>query len=482
MRAWKQVTVCLIIVAVILGGCSDPKDQAKSVKLDPKNPVVVTLWNYYTGAQQATFQNFVDEFNQTVGVEKGIIVESVSLGSINDIANGVRDAVDKKVGASEVPNIFAAYADTVYELDQQGVIADLQEYFSQNELEEYVPGYIEEGKFKDEELKIFPISKSTEIFMMNKTDWNQFAAATGANVEDLKTVEGITSIAEQYYHWTDGLTETPDDGQAFFGRDAMANFFIISSMQLGKELFEVQNGQMVLNYDEEIMHKIWDNYYVPYIKGYFSSNGRFRSDDVRTGKVISFVGATSGATFFPDEVVVTDNESYPIEAYVMEPPVFKDGQSYAVQQGAGMAVVDGTEEEIYASVVFLKWITDEQRSMELSIRSGYLPVKLADNTQEALKKQLETSQVDPKVQNVLSVAIDTVNHNHLYTNKPFRNGYAARNVLENSLADLASADRKTVVKNINAGMRWEDAVAQFDTEAHFKEWYQTSKAEIEALL
>jgi len=31
--------------------------------------------------------------------------------------------------------------------------------------------------------------------------------------------------------------DVPDDGKAFFGRDAMANYMLVGSMQLGTEIF-----------------------------------------------------------------------------------------------------------------------------------------------------------------------------------------------------------------------------------------------------
>ena len=59
-----------------------------------------------------------------------------------------------------------------------------------------------------------PVAKSTEITMINKTDWEPFAEATGTTVEELATTEGITEVAQRYYEWTDEQTpDVPDDGK-----------------------------------------------------------------------------------------------------------------------------------------------------------------------------------------------------------------------------------------------------------------------------
>ena len=108
-------------------------------------------------------------------------------------------------------------------------------------------------------LRIFPTAKSTEIMMINKTDWEPFAEATGVSLEDLETIEGVAATAQIYYEWTDGMTpDVPGDGRAFYGRDAVANYFIIGLQQLGVEIFHVENGEAELNMPKEELHRLWE--------------------------------------------------------------------------------------------------------------------------------------------------------------------------------------------------------------------------------
>lgn len=71
---------------------------------------------YYNGAQQEEFNRLVDEFNKTVGKEKGIIVEGSGQGTISDLERNVLDSINGKAGAADIPNIFAAYGDTAYQV------------------------------------------------------------------------------------------------------------------------------------------------------------------------------------------------------------------------------------------------------------------------------------------------------------------------------------------------------------------------------
>ena len=61
----------------------------------------------------------------------------------------------------------------------------------------------------------------------------------------------------------------------------------------------------------------------------------------------------------------------------------------------------------------------------------------------------------------------------LYTNKSFKNGSAARKVLEYHLADRAAEDRMAVEAALAQGLSLEEASAPYVTEEAFKEWYSS---------
>lgn len=480
----KSRILCVaLIMGMTLSGCGTyGNSQTTGKKADSEEPVVVTVWNYYNGQQLKAFDQLVEEFNDSVGKEKGIIVEGHSLGNVTDLEKSVMDSVNEKVGASELPNIFSAYADTAYAVDKLGYVADLNSYLTEEEKGKFIDSYIEEGEFSgDGTLKIFPVAKSTEIFMLNKTDWDKFAEATGADLAELSTIEGLTKTAQAYYEWTDEQTPEPDDGKAFFGRDAMANCFLIGAKQLGCEIFSVEDGKPVLNFDKEVIRKLWDNYYVPFVKGYFAASGKFRSDDIKTGNIIAFTGSSSGATFFPDEVTVSDTESYPIEMQVMESPKFEGGENYAVQQGAGMVVTNTDEEHIEASVEFLKWFTQDDRNIEFSLASGYMPVTKTANNLDEIQKDISMEQNGTTLE-IVKAAVDTVNNNTMYTTKAFEKGTDARNILEYSMSDKAAQDRATVAERIQDGQTMEEASAEFTGDECFETWYEETKSELEKLV
>ena len=145
MKTGRRLAAILAAAMLLAGaGCTSGQGEtsgetAKTVKLDPNNPVSITLWHYYNGSQKNALTDMVEEFNKTDGRDKGIVVEAVNLGSITELKNSILDSAAGKVGSDPVPNIFAAYADTAYQIDSMGLVTDLSQYLTQAEIDSYIP-------------------------------------------------------------------------------------------------------------------------------------------------------------------------------------------------------------------------------------------------------------------------------------------------------------------------------------------------------
>lgn len=461
-------------LALPLGACGGPARTAE--------PVALTVWSYYNGTQQQIFSELVAEFNDTVGREKGIVVTASSFGAVDDLGEKVDAALRGEVGADRPPDLFSAYADTAEALDRDGFLADLTPYFTQEELAAYVPGYLEEGCLGGEKLKIFPVAKTTEMLFVNKTAWTPFAQATGASEEDLATWEGITKLSRAYYEWTDGLTpNVPDDGSAFFGRDAFANYMLSGAHQLGSDLIRVEDGVGTVDLDPAVLRRLWDNYYVPYVNGWFTAYGNFRSDDMRTGMVAAYVGSGTSAAYFPDEVARDDGSTYPIEGAVYPLPGFAGGAPLAVQQGAGIAVTKSDTRHEEAAVAFLKWFTQPEQNSGFSAASGYLPVmeREADAQSLAQAAQRYGQSLNGMQTESMLVGMEMARDYEPYLCPPFVNSAAVRRAIGASMPEQAAADRTLVEAAMAAGASREEAVAPYLTDARFESWRQSFARAVE---
>ena len=461
--------------ALALAGCSSApasSEEPTASVLDPSDPVQVELWTYYNGTQQQAFEDLVKDFNATRGKDLGIVVTSSSQGGVNDLASAVTDSAQGLVGSASMPDAFLSYSDTASVIDGFGMVADLSGYLSDDEKAGFVDGFLEEGDLNGNgSLKVFPVGKSTETLQINMTDFQTFADATGTTLDELRTIEGVTKVAQRYYEWTDAQTpDVADDGRPFFGRDAMANYLITGSKQLGHEIFDIERGTCTLNFDRATMKTLWDNYYVPMVQGWFSAEGKFRSDAVKTGDLVCYVGSSSSVVYFPQTVTVDDATSYPIELGALPNPSFENGQPCSPQQGAGFVVTKSDEKKETACVEFLTWFTAKEQNTDFSVSAGYVPVTKDALTLENL--EAAASSIEGASDNYLvnlPATLETIEAG-VYANPPFKGGVEARAILERTLSDKAVSDRAAVVEAVAAGASPEEALAPYLDDAVFDAW------------
>lgn len=466
-----SMTIVICLISVLFSGCGGKGNYG----LNPNEPTTITIWHYYNGVQQEHFDDMIREFNETVGREMGIMVEARSKNTISDLADSVLASLRQDVGAEKAPDMFAAYAETAYIADQLECIVDLSEYFTEEELSEYVDEYLEEGDIGQESgLKIFPVAKSTEVMMLNLTDWQKFADAKGVSLEALSTWEGLVNTAEKYYEYTDAQTpDVPDDGKAFFGRDSIANYMVVGAKQLGIEYFTAVDGNVVMSADKDVIRRLWNGHYVPFVQGYFYANNRFRSGDAQIGEIIAMVCSTTGAAYFPEAVTLNDDYVYPIEGLVLTVPNFEGTDPYVVQQGAGMVVVKSNEKTEYACSVFLKWFTEKERSIAFSANSGYLPVKKAANDFSAIAAgyQSEGNAGGDSLLHAMEIAVDEINSYELYAAKPFEKSTEVRDFLETYIQATAQAAHDEAAARIENGEDRNAVLSEYISDEAFDTWY-----------
>ncbi|MFI3212879.1 MAG: extracellular solute-binding protein [Eubacteriales bacterium] len=479
----KNILVLFLAMTFMLGGCGNYNKMSNS---NPEEAITLSVWHYYGGTAQQTFEYLVQKFNQTVGEENNIIVESYSYSSVSELSIAIETSAANMTGASPMPSIFASYSDSVIPLKEAGLIADLSNYFSQEELDMYYLHFIEEGKMQDDDsLWILPIAKSTEILHINQTVFDEFAAQTDCTYDMLETWEGIVEVSELYYEWTDNQTDFAYDGSAFFGTDGIANFMIIGTKQLGNDIFEMKNGVITHNFTEEVARNIWEVYYVPFIKGYFSAEASYRSDDLASGEIVAYVGSTASSYYFPAQSQNEDGQYVDTICKTMTYPIFANGDAVAVQQGAGMVVSKSTPQVEEAAALFLKWFTEAENNCGFAVSTGYMPVK---NEVLDIDVILEEMARDGSIDDSLPIiqatksSYEQLEEYELYTSIPFDGSADAREILEYSLVDKISSDQEQIEKRISSDEIYQDIVDEFIAEENFQTWYQDISAQLDDVI
>lgn len=474
------LVACMAFCTAACAGGAASGQAVEAAAYSPENSVTITVWNYYNGQQQISFDALVSNFNDTVGFEKGIFVNAVNQSNINNLSQELTNAVDGKVGAQDVPDLAAVYSGPAYELNARGLLADIGKYFTEEELAQYVPSFIEEGRVaNDGQLLSFPVSKSTELFVCNITDWAAFEAATGVALDSINTLEALTAAAGKYYNWTDSLTpQTPNDGKALYGRDAMDNYIIAGAHQLGHPVYSVAaDGTASVSLDRETFKTLWDNYYIPMIKGWFGEYGSYRSDDAKIGKILALTGSSAGISYMPSSVTLADDTSHDIEVAIRAPLEFANAVNHVVvQQGAGYCMLKSDETHQQAAAEFLKWFTAERQNLSFSLESGYSPVTTDANKPAAIESAAAAadSKITPQQQNVLDALLISAQEftaDKGFAAKPFECSQDIRSMLEDSLSKITADDTAAVRAALDAGSTLADATAKYTTDEYFDAWF-----------
>ena len=356
------------------------------------------------------------------------------------------------------------YSDMAFELDKKDKIVSLNDYITNEEIKKYVPSYIKEGIITgDNLLKIFPTVKSTEVLYINKTVWDKFKSDASATENDLLYWETLKEVAEKYYKWS--------NGKAFFGRDSLANYLLVGSSQLGHEIFS--SGNKMVELDKKTLRTLWDNHYVPNVKGYFASYGKYRSDDMKVGKIIAYTGSTTSANYFPNITSDSEGNTSDIQPLVLPLPNFMGYGKTAITQGAGISVLKSDKQQEEACVLFLKWFTEPAQNIQFAVDSGYIPVIDTAEARKALNPIINSDNFgeDSKKQ-ALTVSLNMRSSYNFYASKPFDNSFAARKFIEDSLYQATSEAVKAVEESMESqGISRDEASIPYLSDELFDKWF-----------
>lgn len=468
MRNLKKFLAITLIFSLSLSmvACGKELKQDES-SLDPKNPITITFWHYYSDKSEHTLEQLVEEFNETVGLEKGIIVDPVNKGKIMELEAAVTDSASGVINSQKMPNIFSSYIDKAVELDEMGKIVDLNAYFTQEEKSEYVEGFVDAGMY-EKKMLILPLVKSTEILFLNKNAWDAYKAFSGATDKDMETWEGISKISKNYQrHLSEHPEKMPAD-KAFFGMDVISNFIIIGMKDLGVDVIDGKNKKA--NLDEKAMRKIFDIYYKNMIEGGFFVNAKFRTDNIKTGEIISYAGSTSGGNYFPLNISKEGKEE-PIELLALKYPKFEGTEPHYILQGAGLAISKAKDAELEASVEFLKWFTNDKNNFRFAVDTGYLPSRKSlykDDKFENMIEELEKDPVGKNVAKIYRVAKSQILEGPGYFTEPFNKSYHIRDILSKTLQNKVV---ETLEDNVSAN--------EVNYDEEFRLWMENVKTELE---
>lgn len=364
MKASKAVVSMLLLVALGLFGVGCSNGKAAN-----EEPITIFIWHVYGAQTDSPLNDLIEVFNNTVGKDEGIQVEVTMVSNNNSIHESILAAAAEEPGAADLPDIFVAYPKTVLAMPDDEILVDYNDYFSEAELDAFIPGFLEDGTI-DDRLVILPVAKSTELLFVNKTLFDRFSAETGVQMSDLTTWEGLYSASCKYAEWTDQKTpDVANDPLALFVHDFHFNYLQVGVESLGGEFFDGED----LAFDS-YFERVWRPYAEAAISGGMWLREGYATEPLRTGESVVSVASSASVLYFSDEVIYPDNTTEHVEYVILPCPTFAEGENLVMQRGAGMCMVKSTPERERAAVTFLKWLTEAECNTQFVTSAGYMPV------------------------------------------------------------------------------------------------------------
>ena len=414
-KAISLLLTCLLLLGS-LSGCGN------DTPLNAKEPVTLTMWHNYGGDMQQAMDYLIDQFNSTLGKEQGIVIDVTAISSSSELNKSLAMIVNGDPGAPDMPDIFTGYPKLAIQFWEKGLLADLDNYFTADELSAYVDAFVDEGRLSDSGLYVFPIAKSTEVLYVNQTLFDRFAAETGASADMLSTFEGIAELSKMYYEWS--------GGKQFYAADSWFNFAEVGMAQLGDSIFEGE----ALSLDGDNFAHIFETVYTPAVEGGIAIYDGYSSDLSKTGDLVCSTGSSAGILFYGDTITYTDGTVENVEYSILPYPVFENGTKAAIQRGGGLMVAKSDEQKEYAAGVFIKWLTASEQNMSFVANTGYLPV-----TKEAFENDLGTHMdtvEDPRIKKMLTSVLSMYEDYSFFTAPTYASFDSDSDAYEDDFKDL----------------------------------------------
>ena len=461
-----------LIITGALAGCGG---KSSSYGVSPENPAKLTFWLSGSDRRNDAFVTMVDEFNTTLGTEKGIQIETVTYSSDNKLSKAYKELLKAKEN-TDLPNMIAVSESSDLLYDEFISFADLNGLIEKDTRDMIFENLITAGTYgKDSELRLLPIVKDTTVFAVNLDRWNSFKTKEDHHLNELGTWEGLNSVGSNFFKEMDGLS--------LYGIDDVSEYVFVGSRQLGMSFLTMEDRKPVIRTEGGVMRTLWDNYYTASLHGanYFMKSDRLT--DMNEGNITiasmksSETAALSDFNATEGDAATSGDALLKGEYQIIPYPQFKGQDKICPVDDTGIAVIKRDETSDKACAIFLEWILEEENNMKLACLSGSLPSnKNAATTQyfEEYHNKNSYGMTDMEV-GTMRIILEMAEEADVYT-APMCDIYPElKTYVGKSLAAETINDRNAVDDSTYLGIKRYDAVLDYSTDEHFTGWLNEFK-------
>ena len=379
----KKIIALILVIATLslcamsLASCG-PDNVADFVV--PENgydgsEVTITFYHTMGADLRKVLEDAILDFNE---IFPNITIVHEQTGSYDD----VRDTIKTEIAVGAQPNIAYCYPDHVALYNLAKAVVPLDDLIAstittsdggilgltQDQIDDFIPGYYEEGKQFDAEGTMYtiPLSKSTEVLYYNKTFFEQHELSVPTTWNEMETLCAAIKAIDP--------TAVP------LGYDSESNWFITMTEQLGSDYTSATGENFIFDNEENYafveMFRGW------YEKGYVTTQelngGKYTSElfTATTGtKSYMSIGSSAGANHQRPDKDPSTNQ-YPFEVGIATIPQVNPADPQVISQGPSLCIFNKSNpQEVVASWLFVKFLaTNVNFQAKFSMVSGYVPV------------------------------------------------------------------------------------------------------------
>ena len=343
------------------GGASETAATAASddgIVKSVSEPITIEFWHSFSGdVQLPVVEALVQEFNDTVGKEKGITVVPVAQGSGPQLYSKVIGAIK----SGDVPAV--AMTKVIYNEDYVTADAsiDLTPYINDKEVgiddfDDFFPAFQEESTgYSKEGTYSLPLAKNVDVVYYNK----DFFEANGLEVP--KTWDELEEVAQKIYDLT---------GRAAFGYDNLSYLFQNLCLQYGGQY--TNNKGDLLFLEDDAWYEGVANYADKVWKGIWRTAGedKFFSGPFARQTIMMYVGGTVESTY-----INMKNPEFTWSAAPLPQADLSNPHALSYDHVICALGLDGYTEETYAAWEFIKFITSTESSLKITMGTAYMTTR-----------------------------------------------------------------------------------------------------------
>lgn len=432
MKKFLYVLLAVVLLASSLVGCTQqstpaasaqsatskqPETEAataQSAEASVSNGEIVTIefWNSAEGAMATSVEYLVNEFNNTVGKEKGIVVNSVFQGG--DVMEKLKTLAQAKDFANfpDVGQIYSAGIPTLVKMKPLLYMDDVYasgSYDIQVAKDDIIPNFLRTYTFEGK-LVGMPLNASSLLMYYNKD------AAKEAGLDPENPPKTIEELAQ----WTDALTVRAADGSIErYGLNIQIDRYEFVNFLAGINSdgcnYIGDNGggrdagmtKLTIGEDGSLRKFLTEWQKVIATGGYKPINDDERGEFANGLSAINFQSSSQLATMIRNSEGKFELGVAPI------PKCTNDDFAGASVGGGSLCMFDlGDDARKQAAFTFIQFMASAESQLYLLMNNGYLPVN-------ANSYELDAYKTFVAEQPLAKVAETQMRNSHVGMQEPF---------------------------------------------------------------